>query len=214
MKRIPQTWLFVILVFLLPFTAYVLFTWYQQKFTALPVYGAAIIDRAGNKTAHHISSFNLINQDNKIITEKNWNGKIVIADFFFTHCLSVCPKMTSSLKHIQQAFTNDNSICITSFTVDPENDSTLQLKQYAERFNINNANWELLTGDKKEIYKLARNGFMLVATDGDGGATDFIHSDKLVLIDKQKRIRGYYDGTNENEIEQLIKDIKKLQNEN
>ena len=210
MKRIPQTWLFVILIFLLPFTAYALVAWYQQRFTALPIYGVEAIDKDGNKTAHHISNFKFINQDNKIITEKNWNRKIVVADFFFTRCPSVCLKMTKSLKKVQEAFANDALIYITSFTVDPENDSAAQLKHYAKRFNIDNTNWQLLTGDKKEIYKLARNDFMVVATDGDGGETDFIHSDKLVLIDKQKRIRGYYDGTDEKEVTQLIKDIKKL----
>jgi len=121
--------------------------------------------------------------------------------------------MTNSLKKVQQAFKEDE-ILIRSFSVDPERDSVAQLRKYAGQFGINTSNWELLTGDKKEIYKFARNGFMIVATDGDGGPNDFIHSEKLVLIDKQKRIRGYYDGTSGNQVKQLIADIKKLKHEN
>ena len=117
--------------------------------------------------------------------------------------------MTSNLKRVQQAF-GEGEILINSFSVDPQRDSAVQLKKYAEKFKINSANWQLLTGDKKDIYKLARNSVMIVATDGDGGPDDFIHSEKLVLIDKQKKIRGYYDGTSKKETDQLIYDIKKL----
>ena len=122
--------------------------------------------------------------------------------------------MTKSLIRIQEAFKTDAEILISSFTVDPERDSSAQLKKYARQYNVDTRNWNLLTGDKKEIYKLARNSFMLVATDGDGGPDDFIHSESLVLIDKQKKIRGYYNGTSNDEVNQLIIDIKKLKHEN
>ncbi|MEJ7676627.1 MAG: SCO family protein [Segetibacter sp.] len=98
-------------------------------------------------------------------------------------------------------------------SVDPEHDNIPQLKKYVNRFGINTTNWSLLTGDKKEIYKLARNEFMIVAAEGDGGDEDFIHSEQLVLADQQRRVRGYYDGTNKQQVDQLIHDIKKLQNE-
>ena len=97
---------------------------------------------------------------------------------------------------------------------DPERDNPERLRSYVNKFSINTNNWQLLTGTKTEIYRLARNGFMIVATDGDGGPEDFIHSEKLVLIDKQRRIRGYYNGTNSAEVNNLINDIKKLQHEN
>lgn len=212
MKKKSTIWVFVILVFLVPFVGYAGYILYEKKFQKLPVYGKESLIN-GKKVDHEIQAFELINQDGKISNINEWNNKIVVVDFFFTHCPSICPKMTTSLKKVQKAFA-ENEILISSFSVDPERDNTEQLKWYSGKFGINTANWQLLTGDKKDIYKLARNGFMIVATDGDGGPNDFIHSEKLVLVDKQKRIRGYYDGTSEKEVNTLIQDIKKLKHEN
>jgi protein SCO1/2 len=121
--------------------------------------------------------------------------------------------MTSNLKKVNRAYEADNEIFFNSISVDPDRDNPGQLKAYAKRFHIETSNWDLLTGNKKDIYKLARNSFMVVATDGDGGPDDFIHSERLVLIDKQRKIRGYYNGTSEKDTDQLIADIKKLKNE-
>jgi protein SCO1/2 len=212
MKKKSTIWVFVILVFLVPFVGYAGYILYENKFQKLPVYGKESLIN-GKKVDHEIQAFELISQDGKISTINEWNDKIVVVDFFFTHCPGICPKMTNSLKNIQKAFP-DKEIWISSFSVDPERDTAEQLKWYTAKFGINTANWQFLTGDKKDIYKLARNGFMIVATDGDGGPNDFIHSEKLVLVDKQKRIRGYYDGTSEKEVNTLIQDIKKLKHEN
>ncbi len=205
MKNRSTISLFAAIVFIIPVAAWMLLNWYEKKVQPLPVLG---------EKEHRIADFRLINQEGETKTTASWKGKIVIADFFFTHCPTICPQMTKSLKAVQEAFKNDTGIFFNSFTVDPESDSFPQLKIYAGRFNIDNHNWDLLTGSKKDIYKLARNSFMVVATDGDGGPGDFIHSDKLVLVDQQKRIRGYYDGTSHEEVTQLIVDIKKLKNEN
>ena len=121
--------------------------------------------------------------------------------------------MVTNLKEVQQAFPQDENLLIVSFSVDPEKDSVSVLKKFATRFHINEAGWNLITGSKIEIYRLARNSFKVTATDGDGGPEDFIHSDKLILIDTKKQIRGYYTGTDKTEVAQLIKDIKKLENE-
>lgn len=196
---------FAIMVFIIPVSAWALLNWYEKKVQVLPI--------MGKTKQHRIGDFYLTNQDGQLKTTADWKDNIVIADFFFTHCPSICPKMTKSLKRIQEAFKTDTEIIISSFTVDPERDSSAQLKKYARQYNLDTRNWNLLTGDKKEIYKLARNSFMIVATDGDGGPEDFIHSENLVLVDKQKRIRGYYDGTSDTEVNQLISDIKKLQYE-
>lgn len=206
------TWRFLLIVFLLPFVAYGTMVWYENKFQQLPLYGAEEI-KDGKRSIHSIGHFELVNQDGAQYGSDSWNGKIAVVDFFFTHCPNICPKMTSSLKKVQQAYANNNKIVINSISVDPEHDSVPQLKKYANRFGIDTENWSLLTGDKKDIYKLARNEFMIVASDGDGGTEDFIHSEKLVLIDQQRRIRGYYDGTNKQKVDQLIHDIKKLENE-
>jgi len=187
--------------------------WYENKSGRLPVYGLNQSATEKDKPSP-IGNFYLLNQDNAGSGTEKWNGKIVVVNFFFTHCSGVCPKMTGNLIKVQEAYKNDTGIIINSLTVDPESDSASQLKIYARRYGIQSTKWQLLTGDKKEIYRLARNEFKVLATDGDGGAGDFIHSEKIVLVDTQKRIRGYYDGTDINEMKQLIKDILKLKNEN
>ncbi|MDP9229324.1 MAG: SCO family protein [Bacteroidota bacterium] len=204
MKRKHSIWLFVTVVVMLPILAFAVVTWYEKNYQQLPILGS---------DQHTISDFKMTNQQGRIITIKDWKGKIVVADFFFTHCPGICPKITRNLKIVQQSFMNDGQLQINSFSVDPEKDSVGRLSFYASQFNIKNDNWNLLTGSKKDIYRLARKSFLVVATDGDGGPNDFIHSDKLVLVDTKKRIRGFYDGMNESEIGQLIKDISKLKAE-
>jgi protein SCO1 len=211
MKSTKSTWLFITLVFVIPLMAYNLVNWYQNKYETLPVYNST---GRNENLLSQLASFNFLNQDGKKLNETDWSNKILLVDFFFTHCPSICPKMTVSLKKVDDYFKKENFLQIASFTVDPEGDSSAQLKKYAVQFNLDTNQWNLITGRKKDIYKLARNGFKIVATDGDGGPDDFIHSDKIVLIDTQKNIRGYYNGTDPNEIKQLIVDIRKLANEN
>jgi protein SCO1/2 len=203
MKKGGALKLGILLVFILPVTAYALLNIYEKKLKKLPVLG----------TIGVIADFSFTNQDGKMVRPDKWKNKIVVVDFFFSHCTSICPKMTSNMKKIYGSFTNDKEIQFASFSVDPERDSAAQLHGYAQRWEINTANWDLLTGDKRDIYRLARNSFRIVATDGDGGPNDFIHSDKLVLVDKKARIRGYYDGTSDTEISQLLQDLKKLKYE-
>lgn len=204
MKIRSNIWLFALMVFIVPFSAFAFFNWYEKKLQRLTVYG-------GEK--HRVGSFKLLDQDSSWTTDAIWQDKIVVVDFFFTHCPTICPAMQKNMQKVRQAFAGDKEILLTSFTVDPENDGPSQLKVYSKTRNIDNHYWKFITGDKREIYKLARNGFMIVATDGDGGPSDFIHSEKLVLMDKKGRIRGYYDGTSEKGTEQLITDIKKLKDE-
>ncbi len=190
---------------LLPVATYALFNWFEGKYERLPVYG---------KTNHTISSFMLINQDSEWVTRDNFKHKIIVANFFFARCPVVCPKMNKNVKRIQDTYKSSEFIHFLSFTVDPEHDHPRELRDYADRLQIDTKQWTLCTGSKTELYTLARNSFMVVATDGDGGPNDFIHSDKLVLIDRTFRIRGYYDGTDEADVSKLITDIKKLNHEN
>jgi len=203
MKKRSSITLFVLLVFIVPLTAYALLNVYERRWEKLPVYASG----------RPVADFTLTNQDGKEVSTALWSNKIVVSNFFFSHCPVVCPKMMANLKRVNISLQGDKEILINSFSVDPERDSVARLKKYADQFGIDTRQWDLLTGQKKDIYKLARNSFMVVATDGDGGPADFIHSDKLVLIDKQKRIRGYYDGTSETETNQLLLDIKKLKHE-
>jgi protein SCO1 len=213
MKKSSSIWVFILVALILPLLAWLVVEAYEIRVQKLPVLGRYDLSR-GPDSSNQIEKFSLVNQDNQEITLADWRNKIIVADFFFTHCASVCPKMTANLKMVQNELNTDPEVKIYSFTVDPERDSTGRLKEYAAQFRIDTGNWDLLTGDKKEIYRLARNSFMIVATDGDGGPDDFIHSEKLVLIDKQRRIRGYYNGTSRSETAQLSRDIKKLKNEN
>ena len=195
-------WIFVAAIVAVPISVFGVVKWYENRFTSLPVMGPA---------GHVIDNFSLTNQQGNASSIKDWEGKIVVANYFFTHCPVVCPKMTYQLKRVQ-AYSGVKNLQLSSFSVDPERDSVPNLQAFAKRFTIN-GNWQLLTGNKQQLYRLARKSFMLVATDGDGGPEDFIHSDNLVLIDPQRRIRGYYEGTNEASVNQLIKDIQRLNNE-
>ena len=195
--------MFLAAVVLLPMAVFAVVKWYEHSYTKLPVLGAK---------DHTIANFSLVNQYGATTSLSDWENKITVDNFFFTHCPSICPKMIRNLKKVQQQYAGEEEILINSFTVDPERDSVAQLKHYARRLDIKN-NWQLITGDKKDIYKLARRSFLVVATDGDGGPTDFIHSELLVLVDKEKRIRGYYNGTDETEVDNLLRDINRLKKE-
>ena len=138
------------------------------------------------------------------------NGKVFVVNYFFSTCPTICVDMVKNLKKVQDEFILDSDIRILSLTVDPETDSVGTLYRYAQDHEINSDKWLLLTGNKADLYNLARTGFLITATVGDGGPNDFIHSEKLVLVDKEGRLRGFYDGTSDEEIEQLKEDIKKL----
>ena len=152
----------------------------------------------------------LVNQNGDTITQDSYADKIYVADFFFTTCPSICPVMTANLAEVQNEFKNDNEVLLLSHSVTPEIDSVAQLKKYAIEKGVVDQKWNLVTGNKKQIYELARKSYMAVMEDGDGGAYDMIHTENFMLIDKERRIRGYYDGTNKEEVEKLIRDIEIL----
>lgn len=187
--------------------------------TVLPIYGHRTPyereDESGKKIVdtiyHSIPSFSFVNQNGDTITDSRMKGVVSVADFFFTTCPTICIDMAENKRKIQEFFLKDNSkLQIFSFTVDPETDTQEQMLKYAYDNDVNSSSWSLLTGDKPAIYELARKGFMVTATEGDGGPNDFIHDNKFVLIDREKRIRGYYDGTSAEDTERLIQDIQKL----
>jgi protein SCO1/2 len=162
---------------------------------------------------HSIADFSLINQNGETITQKNYEDKIYVADFFFTRCQAICPMMTSNMIKIQEAFNDDLNVMLLSHSVTPIMDSVPVLRSYADKHGVNDTKWNMTTGTKKHIYELARKSYFAVLDEGDGGAQDFIHTENFVLVDSNRRIRGYYDGTELEEINQLIADIKLLKNE-
>ncbi len=165
------------------------------------------------KRNHRVSDFALINQNGKTITQKDYDKKITIVDFFFTTCPSICPIMTDNMAKIQEKIKSSSQVKLLSFSVTPDIDSVAQLKKYALEKGVLDQHWNLLTGDKKEIYKLARKSYFVVKDDGDGGPFDMIHTENFVLVDPDRRIRGYYDGTNEVEMKTLWEDLQILKEE-
>jgi len=210
---------FFLLIFL-PFSIIVLFLFYdainpQKK---LPIFQPAMVNyelvdstMQHVKRYHRISSFSLKNQNGEIITEKNYDNKIYVADFFFTTCPGICIDMTRNMLKIQKKIIDNPNIMLLSFSVTPKIDSVAQLKKYALEKGINDAKWNLLTGDKKQIYRLARESYFVVK-EGQG-INSMIHTENFVLIDPDKRIRGFYDGTNDAEIIELMEDIIILEKE-
>jgi protein SCO1/2 len=163
---------------------------------------------------HTIGNFSFINQDNKTITQKEIGGKVFVAEYFFTTCQSICPIMNDQMQRIQKEYKANSKVKILSFTVDPDVDNVQQMKHYSQQQHAESGQWHFLTGKKEDLYSLARKSFFVLKpaeaqNQGDVGS-DFIHTNNFVLVDQQKRIRGYYDGTSQKEVTELIKDISRL----
>ena len=207
-------------LFFFSFSVIVLFLFYDaiKPEKKLPIFQPAMVNfelvdstMQHVKRYHRISSFSLKNQNGETITEKNYENKIYVADFFFTTCPGICIDMTRNMLKIQKKTINNPNIMLLSFSVTPKIDTVAQLKKYALEKGINDSKWNLLTGDKKQIYKLARESYFVVK-EGQGN-NSMIHTENFVLIDPDKRIRGFYDGTNDEEIQVLINDIFILEEE-
>tara|TARA_Y100000768_G_scaffold67660_1_gene47368 strand:- start:181 stop:837 length:657 start_codon:yes stop_codon:yes gene_type:complete len=204
----------------LPFSLIVLILFYDaiKPEKKLPIFQPAMVNyelvdstMQHVKRYHRISSFSLINQNGETITEKKYENKIYVADFFFTTCPGICIDMTRNMLKIQKKILDNPNIMLLSFSVTPKIDSVAQLKKYATEKGIKDSKWNLLTGDKKQIYTLARESYFVVK-EGQG-INSMIHTENFVLIDPDKRIRGFYDGTNDEEILELMDDIAILEEE-
>ena len=209
---------FITVGFILIFSAAAVYMFYVilKPIEVLPIYQPAevnekLVDSSIIHVAkyHKISDFKLKNQNGKEITQANYKDKIYVADFFFTTCQDICPVMTKNMYQLQEELKNDNEILLLSHTVIPEVDTVEQLKEYAIENNVDDSKWNLLTGDKKQIYELARKSYLAVE-DSNFNEFDMIHTENFMLIDKEKQIRGFYDGTNSEEINRLLKDIEIL----
>ena len=204
--------------FILIFSAAAVYMFYVilKPVEVLPIYQPAevnekLVDSSIIHVAkyHKISDFKLTNQNGKEITQANYKDKIYVADFFFTTCQDICPVMTKNMYQLQEELKNDNQILLLSHTVIPEVDTVEKLKEYAIENNVDDSKWNLVTGDKKQIYELARKSYLAVE-DSNYSQYDMIHTENFMLIDKEKQIRGFYDGTNSDDINRLLKDIEIL----
>ena len=185
----------------------------------LPIYQPALVNTElvdstiqHKKKYHKIADFSLINQNGEIVTQENFKNKIYIADFFFTTCPTICPIMTDNMYDIQKEILDDNDVMLLSHSVTPKIDSVAQLKRYAKKKGVNDKKWHLVTGDKKQIYQLARKSYLAVKTTGNGDKYDMIHTENFMLIDKERQIRGFYDGTDPEAIKTLLEDLETLKN--
>ncbi|WP_248724723.1 SCO family protein [Seonamhaeicola sp. ML3] len=165
------------------------------------------------KKYHKIADFSFTNQNGKTVTQKDYENKIYVADFFFTTCPTICPIMTKNMTSIQKEILNDDDVMLLSHSVTPEIDTVAQLKRYAIAKGVDDTKWNLVTGDKKEIYKMARKSYLAVKDNGDGGPFDMVHTENFMLIDKKRQIRGFYDGTKPEDIKKLLNDISHLRKE-
>lgn len=164
---------------------------------------------------HKVPDFTLLSNSGDSVSQKVIEGKIYVADFFFTTCPGICPQMSTQLKRVQEAFIDNPNILILSHSVDPENDTLEALKAYADKYKAIPNKWIFLTGDKDKIYDLGQKGYFISALeDSNYTNTDrFIHSDKLILVDRERQIRGYYNGTDTKDVDRLILEISVLLSE-
>jgi protein SCO1/2 len=162
------------------------------------------------KKYHRIADFSLTNQNGKTITPLNFKGKIYVADFFFTTCPTICIAMTENLLLVQEKIINNPHVMLLSHSVNPQIDTVAQLKKYALDKGVVDTKWHLVTGGKKEIYELARKSYLVVKENGDGGPFDMIHTENFILVDPDRRIRGFYDGTDLEEIQRLLEELEIL----
>ncbi len=200
--------LFLLLFFIVLGGGFLGYYYYEYKKAPrqLRVYG---------NPGHKVEPFSFINQFGDTITEKNVEGKIKIVEYFFTTCQGICPKMNDNMAKVYQHFRGDNDIVILSHTVDPETDTVEQMKRYSEKFDADPKQWQFLTGSKHDLYTAAINSYLITVVEDTTKKIlpDFIHSEFFILVDKNNRVRGSYDGTKMDEVNQLIKDIKSLKEE-
>lgn len=205
--------------FFLVFSAITIYLFYNalKPEKSLPIFNPAdvnpeLVDSTVQyKSKYHtIADFSFVNQNGKTITQKEYEGKIYVADFFFTTCGSICPKMTTNLVEVQKAFLNNPKVMILSHSVLPDVDDVAKLKAYAIKNGVNDKKWNLVTGDKAAIYRMARKSYLAVKQGKADELYDMVHTENFVLVDTKRRVRGFYDGTKKEEIQRLIADINWL----
>lgn len=213
-----RSWLITIAVFIVVLGVGMVFAYpLLKKEKTLKVYQPSdvnpkLVDTTKQKVKsdHTIADFSLINQEGRTITQDDFAESIYVADFFFATCPSICPIMSGNIARLQDKFADSPEVKFLSHSVTPEIDSVSVLADYGELYGADPERWMLVTGDKKHIYDLARKSYFAVLDEGDGGVQDFIHTENFILVDTQRRIRGYYDGTSDNDMRRLEEEIRIL----
>ena len=198
----------MVLAGIIAITAYGIDQYYTNN--TLPILSEEIGKENGKVIYKEFENFTGFDQDGNIFDKTSIEGKVHLANFFFCSCPVVCPKMTSETKKIADTLGEREDFLLVSYSIDPKRDSMQELKKFAEKFDADKSNWRFVNVGKENVYSLARYSYKIVAVQGNEVSNDFIHSELLTLVDKEMRIRGYYDSTNPDELEKLIKDLKKL----
>jgi protein SCO1 len=184
----------------------------EKKELPLPIYGEREVE--GTDTVYHkIAPFSFVDQDSATVTNETFKNKIYVTDFFFTSCRTICPIMKTQMLRVYDSIQNDPDVLILSHTIDPEYDTVGLLNDFANRLGVKSDKWHFVTGNKDDIYKIAQNSYFATAMEDQTEPDGFIHSGAFLLIDKQSRIRGKYDGTKEEDVNRLLADIQKLKKE-
>ena len=208
----------LLIVFFIVFSVVAIssFNYVQTQEKKLPIYSPSMVsdelveeDLRYVKKYHRISDFSLINQNGNNVTQEDYKNKIYVADFFFTTCPDICPIMTGNMLYLQENL-KDTNVMLASFSVTPKIDTVEVLKEYSTLKGVDDSRWNLMTGDKKQIYDLARKSYLVAKAIPDGKNHGMIHTENFVLVDRDKRIRGYYDGTNIEDMDKLLDDIQIL----
>lgn len=187
----------------------------KNHYTTLPYIGEREVNGPGDTTYFTVPPFHFLDEDGKPFSDKDTQGKILIVDFFFTRCTSICPRMSAQMQQLQLQLDKPryDDVLFLSHTVDPEHDTPEVLKEYARRLQADPKRWKFLTGNAPDIYRQGNLGYLLTANADSSAAEMFVHSPQFVLVDKQRHIRGMYDGTNTDAIRELVVDLKALQME-
>lgn len=178
----------------------------------LPIFGERMV-KNGDTVYHTIADFQFVNQDSALVTNQTFENTIYVADFFFTSCRTICPIMKTQMARVYEATSDLSDVKILSHTIDPEYDTVELLHNFAERLGASSDRWHFVTGQKDSIYKIAQTSYFATAMEDKTEPDGFIHSGAFLLIDKDRRIRGKYDGTKEDDVNRLIADIKRLRKE-
>lgn len=205
--RLNKGKVFLILLIVIPVAWVLIWKSGKHSYNTLPVYGT--VEMTGDTVPFEIPPFNFINQNGDSVSEKDFAGKIYVANFFFATCPDVCPEMNKNLSIVYDKFKNNPKVMFISHTVHPEHDSVPVLSEYAQQLGAKLPKWHFVTGDKMKIYNLAETEYRVTTTKGSG-PEDFIHSEKLVLIDEKRHIRGYYEGRDFQDVQKLMDGIKVL----
>lgn len=184
----------------------------KTKELPLPIFGERKVVN-GDTLFHRIAPFAFVDQDSAVVTNDNFRGKVYVADFFFTSCRTICPIMKTQMLRVYEATRDMPDVQIISHTIDPEYDTVALLRDFSKRLGVESGRWHFVTGVKDSIYKIAQTSYFATALEDKTEPDGFIHSGAFLLIDRQGRIRGKYDGTKEEEVNRLIVDIKKLRRE-